>query len=99
MCRAGPGCGQSCEKPAGRPTSIGPWQAVHYVFFLIIRCVKHLQVKHLGAVSSMYDVATWERDRAANEKVMQRLRMVRGPSVIGCTVCCEWRCYRYRCRC
>lgn len=34
-------------------------------------------MKHLRAVTPSYDVASWERDRAANKKVMERLRTVR----------------------
>lgn len=35
------------------------------------------QAKHLGSVSSRYSAASWERDRALNRRVMQRLQTVR----------------------
>ncbi len=39
-------------------------------------------MKHLKAVSPNYDAATWERERLANKKIMERLRTVRRETLI-----------------
>ena len=43
------------------------------------------QMKHLKAVTPSYDAASWERDRAANKKVMERLRTVRQMTFDDCS--------------